>query len=488
VLVVSFDAAASAACLDGQRLTLLHFNDFHGQLQPYVDPEMAASVGGIARLSTTIERVRGEDPKRPVLLLFGGDLLQGTVTSTLFLGVPDVVLLDRLGVDAAVMGNHELDYGQDAFRHLVSLAGFPFLAANVQAQPEPLPLKPYTIVTWPGGPRVAILGLITPELIATTHPRNVAGLSVEDPVLVARRLAAELRAENDLLIVLSHMGIARDRSLAAELPDIDVIVGGHNHNLYVEPMMVGDVAIVQAGERGRWLGRMDLACSGGRMMRTDYRMLAMDATVSEDVAVAAEVARITAEADKGLLQQVGYANVELSARREEIRRGESAFGNWVADLAREITQADAALFNSGSFRATISAGPVTVKQIYEAFPFGNELVLGRLTGAQLIEALQHSAALNPEDNPGGFLQVSGLRYSIANGALESATLAGKPIDPVRRYLVAMPDFLAEGGDGYVMLKDMQDKVMTGNVISDMVVEAFRTRGPISANLDGRIRR
>jgi len=335
---------------------------------------------------------------------------------------------------------------------------------------------------------VAIVGLTTPALITTTHPRNAAGLSIEDPILVARRLAAGLRAESDLLIVLSHMGIAHDRSLAAELPDIDVIVGGHNHNLYAEPVMVGRVAIVQAGERGRWLGRMDLACNGGRMTPADYRMLAIDSAVPEDPAVAAEVARITSEADKGLLQQVGYASVELGARREQIRRGESAFGNWVADLAREITHADAALFNSGNFRATIPEGPVTVKQVYEAFPFGNELVVGRLTGARLIEALQHSAALDPEDNPGGFLQVSGVRYSIVDGALESATVDDQPIDPARPYLVVMPDFLAEGGDGYTMLEQMQNKEMTGQVISDMVVEAFRTRGPISAKLDGRIRR
>jgi 5'-nucleotidase/UDP-sugar diphosphatase len=252
--------------------------------------------------------------------------------------------------------------------------------------------------------------------------------------------------------------------------------------------MVGDVAIVQAGERGRWLGRMDLACSRGRMVRTGYQMLSMNALVPQDPLVAADVGRVAAAADKGLTRKVGYAKVELSARREEIRRRESGFGDWVADLARGVTHADVALFNGGSFRASIPAGPVTLKQIYQAFPFRDELVVGRLTGAQLIEALQRSASLNPEDNPGGFLQVSGLRYSIANGTVESALLADSPIDPARQYLVVVPEFLAEGGDGYAMLKDMQDKVMTGLLVSDMVIEAFRTGIPITATVDGRIRR
>jgi 2',3'-cyclic-nucleotide 2'-phosphodiesterase (5'-nucleotidase family) len=224
------------------------------------------------------------------------------------------------------------------------------------------------------------------------------------------------------------------------------------------------------------------------MVRTGYQMLSMDAGVPQDASVAADVGRVAAEAEKDLTHEVGYAKVELSARREEIRRRESSFGDWVADLARGVTHADVALFNGGNFRASIPAGPVTLKQIYETFPFRAELVVGRLTGAQLIEALQRSASLNPEDNPGGFLQVSGLRYSIANGTLESATLDDSPIDPLRQYLVVVPEFLAEGGDGYPMLKDMQDKVMTGHLISDMVIGAFRTGIPVTATVDGRIRR
>jgi 5'-nucleotidase/UDP-sugar diphosphatase len=487
-LTLAFAGVACATCVDGQRLAVLHFNDFHGQLESYSDPDTGANVGGIARLAVAVEKVRAEDPGRQVLLLFAGDLLQGTLTSSLFLGVPDVVFLDELGVDAAVVGNHEFDYGQDAFRHLAALAHFPFLTANVQTVSEPLPVKPYLLISKPGGPKVAILGLTTRELTTTTHPRNAVGIRVEDPLMVARRLTPSLREKGDMLIVLSHMGIADDRELAREIPDIDLIVGGHNHNLYAQPVMVGNVAIVQAGERGRWLGRMDLACSHGRMVRTGYQMLSMDAAVPQDPEVAAEVARVVAEADKGLTHEVGRTKVALSARREDIRRRESAFGNWVADLAREITHADAALINGGNFRAGIPAGPVTLKQIYEAFPFRDELVVGHLTGAQLIEALQRSASLSPEDNPGGFLQVSGLRYSIANGSLESATLANKPIDPTRRYLVVVPDFLAEGGDGYAMLEDMQDKVMTGQLVSDMVIQAFRTGVPVTAAVDGRIRR
>ncbi len=479
---------AEAACKEGDRLTLLHFNDFHGQLESYADPENNNDVGGIARLVTVIDAVRHEDPARPVLLLFAGDLLQGTVTSSLFLGIPDVALFERLGVDAAALGNHEFDYGQDVFRRLGLRARFPFLSANVETRPEPLPVRTHVFIAKPGGPRVAVLGLTTPELTTATHPKNIYGVSVEEPVSAARRLLPTLRNEADMVVALSHLGVADDRRLARELPEIEVIVGGHNHHVYAEPVKEGETAILQAGERGRWLGRLDLACKDGRMRRSGYRLLAVDGSVAEQPEMAAEVKRIAAEAERELTQKVGESSVELDARREVLRRGEGAFGNFLADLAREVTGADIALFNGGGFRASIPAGTVTLKHVYQAFPFRNELVLGTLTGAQIVEALKRSASLDPADNPGGFLQVSGLRYVIAGGELESASLTARPINPAERYKVVLPDFLAAGGDGYTMLKEMEQKVMSGRLISDIVIEAFRAGAPIAARVDGRILR
>jgi 2',3'-cyclic-nucleotide 2'-phosphodiesterase (5'-nucleotidase family) len=193
LLTLVFDGVAGATCVDGQRLALLHFNDFHGQLEPYTDSETTATVGGIARLATAVEQVRAEDPGRPVLLLFAGDLLQGTVTSSLFLGVPDVILFDKLGVDAAVVGNHEFDYGQDAFRHLATLAHFPFLTANVQTLPEPLPVKPTLFISKRGGPKVAILGLTTKDM----QDKVTTGQLVSDMVIEAFRTGGPVTATVD---------------------------------------------------------------------------------------------------------------------------------------------------------------------------------------------------------------------------------------------------------------------------------------------------
>lgn len=473
---------------EGRPLTILHFNDLHGQLEPVTDRASGKSLGGIARLAGAVRAVRAEDPTRPVLVLFAGDLLQGTVTSTVFLGLPDIGFLGDAGVDVAVMGNHELDYGQAHFRDLLKEARFPILAANLRAEPTPFPVRESVVLQPAGGPRVAVLGLVTDELTTTTHPRNTAGIRVEDPVATARRLVPELEAQADLVVVLSHLGVAEDRRLAREVPGVDLVVGGHNHHLNPAPVIENGVPIVQAGERGTYLGRMDLRARDGRAEILAYRLLPVDETVAEDARLAAEVKALGARLEQEVSVVVGRNGFELDASRERIRRGESNFGNFVADLARELTGSDVALFNGGGFRASIPPGEVRVKDVYQAFPFGNELVTGTLSGAQIQAALDRSAALDPEDNPGGFLQVSGLRFAIANGVARSVSVGGRPLDPAARYRVVVPDFLAEGGDGHAELKAMEGKVATGRLISDMVMEALRDRGEVSASVDGRITR
>lgn len=490
ILVAALLAAAMSPVAAAQPLplTILHFNDFHGQLEPVEDRATGRMLGGIARLAGAIATVRAEEPRRPVLVLFAGDLLQGTVTSTVFLGLPDLDMLGDVGVDAMAMGNHELDFGQDHFRKMLAQARFPVLGANVRGAPEPFALQSSVVLQPAGGPRVAVLGLVTEELAITTHPRNAVGVTVDDPVAAARRVVPGLEADADLVVVLSHLGIVEDRVLAREVPGVDLIVGGHNHNVYEAPVLENGVPILQAGDRGRYLGRLDLDVTDGRAEVVGYRLIPIDAGVPEDPVIAAEVARLMAMLAQEVDVVVGRLATPLDASREVIRRGESAFGNLLADLARELTGSDVALFNGGGFRASIPAGEVRLKHVYETFPFANELVTGTLTGAQLQAALDHSASLDPADNPGGFLQASGVRFAIRDGRAEAVTVGGAPLDRQARYRVVMPDFLAAGGDGYAMLAAMDETVMTGRLISDMLVEAFRTRGAIVPVTDGRIAR
>ncbi|MBK5968504.1 MULTISPECIES: bifunctional metallophosphatase/5'-nucleotidase [Thiorhodovibrio] len=492
-LIVALTLAARPTWADeALPLTILHFNDFHGQLDPVDDPTgdgaSRKQLGGIARLAWLVQSIRAEEPTRPVILLFGGDLLQGTVTSTIFLGAPDIEFLTDMGVDAAVMGNHELDYGQAVFRERLDTAGFPILAANLDASPVPFP-TPATVVLHPaGGPRIGILGLVTEELTTTTHPRNTSGIRMMPPADIAAGWLPWLRARADLVVVLSHLGLKADRQLAHSVPGIDLIVGGHNHRLLRQPEIEHGVAIVQAGSRGQYLGRMDLVVQDGQIDIQDYRVIPVDNSIPEDARIATGVAELNARLAEEIEVVVGHNAQVLDASRAVIRRTESNFGDWVGDLARALTGADVALFNAGTFRASLPAGEVRIRDIHEAFPFGNELVTATLSGATLQQVLNRSAALDPQDDPGGFLQVSGIRLVIADGQAQSVQVGGEPLDITAKYRLVMPDFLAAGGDGYAELKDLSDATATGRLVLDMVTEAFRQQDTLNAGVDGRLLR
>lgn len=193
-------APAHSRCQEGDALTLLDFNDFHGQLEAEADAGGGRPLGGIARFAAAASQIRAERPARPTLLLFAGDFLQGTLISSLFQGAPDVVLVGRLGVDAATVGNHEFDYGQDVLRRLAQRADFPLLGANMRANERPLPVESSVLLTPSGGPKIAVIGLTTRELATATHPRSLAGIEVQDPVEIAARLAPGLLAQSDMVV------------------------------------------------------------------------------------------------------------------------------------------------------------------------------------------------------------------------------------------------------------------------------------------------
>lgn len=473
-----------------QHLTLLHFNDFHGQLAPYPEDDPKASVGGIARLAGTVDAIRKEDPRRTLVFLFAGDLLQGTMLSSLHHGHPDLAMLSAMGLDAAVMGNHELDYGQENFIALLKEARFSWLAANAAIPGTQGLLRPNAIVEGKDGLRIGILGLTTSELVATTHPRNTKGVTLTDPLTAARGQLPALEAETQVQILLSHLGLAEDRRMARELKGIDLIVGGHNHFTFEQPKREGDVMILQAGERGRWLGRLDLKVKGDRLEMESYRLIPINADSPTDLAMAGQVEAMSKEVSKEMDRVVGQSLVFLDGRRESVRRKESNLGDFTADAARRLTQADVVLFNGGTFRDSIETGPVTLGKIHRVFPFGNELVTGTLPGNELQAALDQSAALDPEDNPGGFLQISGLSFVIEAGRAVDVKVAGRPLDPSAQYRIATSDFLAEGGDGYSRFAQaLQQKVSTGNLLLDMVVTVFEENpGGIGVEVDGRIKR
>jgi len=467
-----------------ETLTILHVNDFHGALEPTRTAAGRPEEGGAARLAALVKSERTP----ATLFLAAGDLMQGTNLSNLFNGKPVIECFNLMGLDASALGNHEFDNGLAVLAERAAEARFPFLAANIGGAG---PWKPAEIRRV-GSLRVALFGLSAEETPVATHPRNVAGLTFDDAVEAARRMVAGLRPQADLIVALTHLGIEEDEKLAAAVPGIDVIVGGHTHTKLEQPELVGTTLILQAFERGVVLGRLDLEIAQGKIASDRYRLIPVTAAAGEDPEVAAVVAGYSAKLGERMSERIGEAAADLEGAKDAMRTRETNLGSLVADVMREAAGADVALVNGGTIRAGIPAGPVTVGTIYDALPFDNWLMSFALTGRELREALETGVS-RVEVRDGGFPQISGMAFTFDSQApagkrVVSVTVGDAPLDESRRYVLATHDFLAAGGNGYTVFAG-HDPVYndSGRWLRDVLAQWWRPRGSVSAAADGRIR-
>ena len=482
-------------------LKILYVNDFHGFAEPYKSTGSDVPLGGIAYLAGAVDRARG---KQPSLLLSAGDMIQGNPWANLFRGKSSIEVMNAMRFDAMVVGNHEFDFGPKVLKERIAQARFPVLGANVKGVPA---LKPYVIKNLQGV-RIAIIGVVTPETPVTTHPRNVTGLTFSTPESAVKQYLPELKRRADIIIVLSHCGFQADRELAAKIPEIDVIVGGHSHTKILQPELVGRTIIVQAWEHAKALGVLNLKVKDGKVAGFDGTLQEISpATGAPNCQVQDIVARYERQVDSLLQRGIGETQVDLDG--EHVRTGETNLGDFVADVMRQAAGAEAAIINGGSIRTGIAQGKITVKDIYAVLPFDNYLVAISLTGAQIKAALEHGVA-RLEERSRSFPQVSGLTFTYSRSApagfrVKDVMVGGRPLDPQREYVVATDDYLGAGGDGYTVfgeaLKSAGDYANLGGTLTssklaynnpgawlrELVIAAIQARKTIAPKTDGRIK-
>jgi 5'-nucleotidase/UDP-sugar diphosphatase len=481
-------------------LRILHVNDFHGFADAYQPLGSQELLGGVAYLGGMVNLLRLE---KPTLLLAAGDMIQGSNWANMFQGKSVIELMNAMCFDAMVLGNHEFDFGQEALKRRISEATFPVLGANVEGLEH---LKPFVILER-GGVRVGVIGIVTEETPVATHPRNVSGLRFLPLAAAVEKYVKELKNRADIIVVLSHIGHGADRLLAEKVKGIDVIVGGHTHTKVLSPVRIGSTLVVQAWEHGKTLGVLDLKIREGKIAAYDGHLEEVQPLAGkEDRDVLAIVEKYQQKVDAVLGARIGEAEVDLDG--ENVRRQETNLGNFVADILLRASKADAVIINGGAIRTSIKKGEVRVKDVYSVLPFSNYLVGIRLTGKQIVEALEHGVA-GIEDGEGWFPQVAGLSFkyspSGAKGArIREILIAGQPVEPRKEYVIATNDFLAMGGDGYKAFADavkssgafsvvggtlQGDRVVyadSSRWIRDVVVEYIREKGRVAPRKEGRI--
>jgi len=439
----SWLTAAAAVCLAApalaatQSLEILHDNDIHGHLRAFCYVEVAkgpaehCDVGGAARRATLTRRLRAA-AKAPVLLVDTGDTTTRGPLATEYEGVDEIAAMNAIGYDIAAVGNNEFKLkdaadiadaagAQADLARLVRQSRFPWVAANVtEADGSPVPgVRPY-VVRRIGKLRIAFLGLTAPR--SASYPQT-KGLTFTDPVESARLWVPKARAEADVVIALTHIGVIDDQRLAKNVAGIDAIVGGDSHTYLYQLLEVKNpdgvtVPIVQDGEFGVRLGVFDLTFEGDahgwKLARDADRLEAVDAAIRPDPRLAALVERYARPLDKpvGRIGAIGATPAERQAMTAQ-------------DLAvafKAQTGADVGLQPEGDLFEVFRTHEVTRFQVHAILPFHDTVWTGPVSGARLKEVLSKTSPLI---------------------GVVHATLTAADVDPAKTYQVATTDFVAQ---------------------------------------------
>lgn len=244
------------------QVTILHTNDTHSQIDPFQDKKLG-NIGGVLRRNEIIEQERLKDSN--LLLLDAGDFFQGTPYFNIFKGEAEITLMNMMGYNVATLGNHEFDNGIKAMWEQLRKANFQIVCANYKFKFKPLRflIKPYIILER-NGAKIGIFGL-SPDLRGLASPEVANNIIFNDPIETAKIMVAKLQEANcDLIICLSHLGfqpekptqVICDALLAEQVGGIDLIIGGHTHTSLSEPQVINGVRIVQAKNKGAYLGKI----------------------------------------------------------------------------------------------------------------------------------------------------------------------------------------------------------------------------------------
>jgi 2',3'-cyclic-nucleotide 2'-phosphodiesterase (5'-nucleotidase family) len=471
-------------------LTILHVNDTHGRILPYIEETSGERqmVGGAAYLARMIEAERSKN-RDGILLLSAGDMFQGTPVSNLFKGRSVADVMSYLKFDAMAIGNHEFDWGMDALGHLVASSGFSYLSANIMDERgRYLPgVKPYIIVERKKV-KIAIIGMTTPEVPRITAPGRLRHITVYRPEDILPRIIEKAKDEGAvIIIILSHLGLDADRDLAQKIPDIHVIVGGHSHTALENPVVVGNTIIVQAGAYGLYLGVLKLSVDPdtGKIIRHTEETALEKVMADKDRPYDKELERII-QAYYGRIEKE-YSKVvgETSVPLVRYHQRESNIGNFICDTVRKNTGTDIAFINSGAIRNNIPKGRITLEQVFTLLPFDNSLVTMKLTGKQILKILEQNAKLEH-----GILQVSGMgiRYDLSEPAgsrVREVYIGRQSLDAEKSYTVTTIDFLAAGGDAFSPFKEGKS-IIYRMALRDVLVSYLEKHSPISPRIEGRI--
>lgn len=471
-LLLKFAAAITIALpvmATAENLVILHTNDTHSLIDPDKDGR-----GGVLQRKAIIDSVRKAE--KNVILVDAGDMVQGTLYFKYFKGDVEYPLMNMLGYDIRILGNHEFDNGmKDLAKYYKDVkadrlsANYDFSGTELQGMFDPYVIKKV------GGKKIGFIGInVDPESLISKE--NIEGVKFKDVIKTANETAAYLknRMKCDLVVVVSHIGVvkendkATDYDLARASRDIDIIIGGHSHTV-IEPDNKGKypsivenaagrpVLIAQTGKYGKKLGYIKIDLDALKSLtpdRYDYELIDVTDRFPEDKLdpkISAFIAPYKHVVDSVNNRVIGRSLYDLNS---DDRNG--GYANWAADYARWFGQLvldsingrdgmplhlDLGVMNVGGIRQNMPKGDVTEGEILATFPFSNRMVVTAVKGADIIDALKVAAKKGGEGISGN------VRVVVDNdNNLKRVVIDGREMDAEKIYNVATIDYVAAGND------------------------------------------
>ena len=484
-------------------LFVVHTNDVHGRIAEGEDGS-----AGYSKLSTLIDMARSITDN--ILLLDAGDTFHGTNLANMFYGQTVAEIMDIVGYDAVVPGNHDFNYGYERLEEIAAWAEdnatYRILCANITDEDGYLVFQPYQVYDY-NGFKVCVLGLSTPDTKTKSHPKNTEGLDfISDEVIDNAQYAIDLANELcDYVIVLGHLGVVPDGEsgitstyVCENLDGIDLFVDGHSHTVMDGGEMVNGTLIVSTGQYMNNVGVVQIHVNDGEGTITDAFLIPAEeiadpsgselfaslgiTEIPSNPVVDQYIEEKNAELEEVLAQVVANVPMNLNGERADVRTRKTNLAKLITDAMTAESGADFTIVNGGGIRASITAGSVTLGDINNVLPFTNTIVVCEISPADIYAALEHGYSMLPEQN-GAFSQTDlKVVYSAkapAGERIKRVYLGDQLLDPndtTTLYKVATNDFMAAGGDGYTMF----GRVLTeGSMLNEVFISYLEKLYPIN---------
>ncbi len=521
-VVLALGAGGVARAERETTLTVLFTSDVHGRVLPFDDVRERPARGSLAQVATLVSRVR--EQTRNVIVLDGGDAIQGTPLA--YYGIaapgaegrdPTVAGMNLVGVDAAVLGNHELNFGLDVLRRSIAQSSFPWLAANMKgAQRAGLKVGDELIIER-GGVKVGVLGLTNPNIPHWDPPDHWRGLEFLDPVETARQRLAALRAKVDVVVVVAHTGFERDLDTGegddsehenfawrlAQLEGIDLLLTGHTHR-DISPRELGRTVVAQPGRWAERVTRVDFSLTRtGRRWRIAGWQGRNLPTGDEgaDQSVAAAVADLHERVSRELSRPLGTLTAPL--RLAGAPTADDASVDLVHAVQLEASGAQLSLAAPLGMQAEFSPGPLTPRLAHALYPYPNTLFVVRLTGAQLRDVLEHAvhgwvgvecavsgcvAKRDARVPVYAFDTLAGGTYFVdpqapAGSRIRGLRVGGRPVGAGETFTLAINSYRAVGGGHFPHLDTAPRVAEIDRPMVELLVDYFTRLGTVTPVAD-----